>query len=338
MNQLSIFNKLHLDQKMVYNICRGLALVAGVFSFVMCSLLITNYLQSRTLDPLQNPALDSLIAKAQENPNDAQLKAQIREIDLLSRKALFINQWQIRTGSYILLVSVIVLLLSLKMMDNLRKNLPHPQGQLADNESWLLSTKIRQGIAGAGIFLIGTAAIFAMLSYSELDETGKSVVVKTASAEDFNRNWANFRGAGGLGISRSATAPLSWDIQSGQGIIWQSPVAKNGFKSPILWEEKIFLRGGDKKCLEIYVYARVDGARLWQSRVDEPSDPTVKNFRPGQDTGYAAPKMATDGRFVFAIFNTGLLAACDFNGNVIWTQNLGLPENHYGHFVFPDSF
>ncbi len=331
MNQFSILNKLHLKKETLYNICRGVAIVAAVFSFVMCTLLITNYLQSRMLDPLENPALERLISQLQDNPQDMQLKAQIREIDLLSRKALFINQWQIRTGSTILLAAVILLLITLKTMDTLQTKLPDPQGSLDDNEAWYLSTKIRQGIAALGLFLIGTAVIFAMLSYSELAETDKKMHAATASPQDFARNWANFRGPGGLGISPSKAAPVAWDIKSEAGIRWHVPVPKPGFNSPILWGENIFLCGGDKNSLAIFCYNIIDGELLWRSRVDDPNDKTLAEFRPQHDTGFAAPTMATNGRFVFAIFNTGLIAACDFNGNLIWTKNLGVPENHYGH-------
>ncbi len=41
--------------------------------------------------------------------------------------------------------------------------------------------------------------------------------------------------------------------------------------------------------------------------------------------------MATDGQRVFALFATGALAAFDFDGKKLWTQDLGLPENSYGH-------
>ena len=50
-----------------------------------------------------------------------------------------------------------------------------------------------------------------------------------------------------------------------------------------------------------------------------------------EDTGYAAPTMTTDGQRVFALFATGDIACLDFEGNRIWTKNLGMPENHYGH-------
>jgi outer membrane protein assembly factor BamB len=41
--------------------------------------------------------------------------------------------------------------------------------------------------------------------------------------------------------------------------------------------------------------------------------------------------MASDGRYVAAIFANGDLAAYDLDGKLAWPQSLGIPENPYGH-------
>ena len=50
-----------------------------------------------------------------------------------------------------------------------------------------------------------------------------------------------------------------------------------------------------------------------------------------EDTGLAAPTMATDGSRVFVLYGTGDVACFDFEGNRIWAKNIGVPANHYGH-------
>jgi outer membrane protein assembly factor BamB len=40
--------------------------------------------------------------------------------------------------------------------------------------------------------------------------------------------------------------------------------------------------------------------------------------------------MAVDGRLAFAVFANGDLAACDFEGNLAWSLNLGVPSSLYG--------
>src|SRR5208337_568149 len=56
-----------------------------------------------------------------------------------------------------------------------------------------------------------------------------------------------------------------------------------------------------------------------------------KPVKLNDDTGYAACTMATDGRYVAAIFANGDLAAYDLDGKLAWSQSLGIPDNPYGH-------
>jgi outer membrane protein assembly factor BamB len=51
----------------------------------------------------------------------------------------------------------------------------------------------------------------------------------------------------------------------------------------------------------------------------------------GEDTGYAAPTVVTDGRRVCAIFPTGDVGCFDFAGKREWLRNLGTPDSAYGY-------
>jgi outer membrane protein assembly factor BamB len=73
------------------------------------------------------------------------------------------------------------------------------------------------------------------------------------------------------------------------------------------------------------------GQLLWQHEISGLPRSGGKIQKPTEDTGYAAPTLATDGRYVAAIFATGDVSCIDMNGNRIWARNLGIPDNHYGH-------
>jgi outer membrane protein assembly factor BamB len=49
------------------------------------------------------------------------------------------------------------------------------------------------------------------------------------------------------------------------------------------------------------------------------------------DTGWAASTMAVDGRAMYAAFATGDLVALDFDGKIVWSRTLGVPEMNYGY-------
>jgi outer membrane protein assembly factor BamB len=343
-----------------YRVARGVAVVAFVFSLIVCILLIANYLQLKIVDPLNNPALTSLLQKLQLDPSDEELRDEIRAIDLLARKAYFSSQWQIRTGGFMLLGGVVLFIVCLKIMKELRPRIPQP-GKLRSEDSILRSKSLaRRLIATGGAILLVVALLFALLSYDELtdkgvlklgrimkmgkepedDIVGQSVdrfrliqegAIDYATAEEQRENWPSFRGPGGIGIAGAENAPTFWDGKSGEGILWKASLPKPGLNSPILWQELLFLSGADEDGQEVYCFNRNTGELLWSRQINDiPGSPDVLP-EVSPDTGYAAPTMTTDGQRVFAIFPTGDIVCFDFEGNRVWAKNLGMPENHYGH-------
>ena len=150
-------------KKILYNIAKHTAIVSVIFALVLSLLMIANYIQTKSVDPLNSKAISQLMLQLQQNPEDEALKEQIRALDLLARKAYFTNQWQIRAGGYLLFAFVLVFLISLKYMSSLQAQLPDlNQGPIAD-DSWekrLLARKYLVFI-GLGLFLL--AFVFAIV-------------------------------------------------------------------------------------------------------------------------------------------------------------------------------
>jgi outer membrane protein assembly factor BamB len=202
---------------------------------------------------------------------------------------------------------------------------------------------------------VGAAVVLAMTMRSEFpqgdEETlamsrpaaaGQSAAAAGASAgaaaapralpseEEFAKSWPRFRGPEGLGVSAYANVPQTWDAKSGKGIVWKMPVPLPGNNSPVVWGKRVFLSGADQRRREVYCFDAEKGKLLWQQAM--PSTPqSAAPPKVNEDTGYAASTTATDGRYLFAIFANGDLAAWDFSGRLAWSKSLGLPENSYGH-------
>jgi len=101
-----------------------------------------------------------------------------------------------------------------------------------------------------------------------------------------------------------------------------------------LWENRVFLTGADEERRIVYCFDNDDGKLLWEYELDPiPADatPLRMNVNMYPDTGYAASTPATDGERVYAIFATLDLVTLDFDGNLLWSKNLGVPDNHYGY-------
>ncbi len=146
---------------------QSIAFASGVFAFVLCILISVNYFQLKRADPLNSPAMKSLVERMNTNPDDQQVKLEIRELDLLSRKAFFTNRWQIKTGGYLLVFNVLILIICLKSIELLKAKLPEIPGSKMD-DFWD-KRKINQvWVAYAGISLVSVSLVFAFLTHNQL--------------------------------------------------------------------------------------------------------------------------------------------------------------------------
>jgi len=155
--------------KNTIKLLQSIAFASAMLAFVLCILISVNYFQVKSSDPLNSPVMKSLVDKYKSNPDDEQLKTEIRELDLLSRKAFFTNKWQIRTGGYLLLFSVLVVIICLKTVELVSPQIPELPGSNTDN-FWNLRKINRKWVAYSGIFLVSISLLFAFLTHNKLGE------------------------------------------------------------------------------------------------------------------------------------------------------------------------
>lgn len=333
---------------------RSLGAAACAISMALTVLLIANYVSLKRTDPIHSATLARLLEELKSQPQNEKLRTEIRELDLLARHAYFRSQHFTQLGSYLLLGSVLTTVIAFKALGTYRQKLPYPDPRapkedLAENARWA-----RNAVSTAGLLLAGFALMLALPWNSPLDELekapsapAKSVAksksaapaapaasaVPTApavSADDMLKNWPSFRGAAS-GKAASAGLPIAWDGSTGQGIAWKAAIPRTGFSSPIVWNDRIFVTGGDEEAREIYCFNLQKGALLWRHAVRDVPGAAAALPKVTDDTGFAAPTMATDGKHLFAIFATAEIVALDFDGKRLWAKSLGQPENPFGH-------
>ncbi len=91
-----------------------IAIIAGGFALLLAVLLIANFIQTKLNNPIENKTIPALVKRLSENPSDESLKAEIRAFDLMARKAYFTSQWQLRTGSYLMFLGLIISILAVR--------------------------------------------------------------------------------------------------------------------------------------------------------------------------------------------------------------------------------
>ncbi|MCL2289441.1 MAG: PQQ-binding-like beta-propeller repeat protein, partial [Bacteroidetes bacterium] len=163
------------------------------------------------------------------------------------------------------------------------------------------------------------------------DETDAETSVAITDTIEISKVTHNgFRGNNSLGISSARKVPISWNLASGKNILWQVPVPRKGYNSPVISGNKVFFSGADEKVRELFCYELSSGKQLW--KLEAKNIPGSPSQAPAttDDTGLAASTVATNGKVVCAIFGTGDLICADMDGKQLWAKNLGVPDNSYG--------
>ncbi len=314
--------------------------------------------------------INSLVERLRENPADSLLRNEIRTLDLLSRKAYFTSTWQIRTGGYLLLFSVALVIISLQIIEYRRKITPVLSSQYED-ETLLQHKKARRWIITGGSLILITAVVFGVMSADELsDKLNRTVSGESGSFEqsltsgevavtELNAGTPDSVKMVAINVEAdSATAAVSeapstkvvsndnypfFRVNAGVVSKRSVPVSWSGSSgSNMLWKVKVPLSGQSSPVIwgdNLFV----TGASTEKQEVYCLDANTGKLKWTGQvgngskkpkvseETGYAAPTAATDGAGVYAIFATGDIAGFDMSGKKLWEKDLGLPVNPYGH-------
>jgi len=171
------------------------------------------------------------------------------------------------------------------------------------------------------------------------------LVAGLASAETLDV-WPSWRGPAN-GVSTLRSLPVAWTGE--RNVAWKSEVPGRGHSSPVVWGDHIFLTtdvegdvvpgaapvkhtlegqpfvhpdsvgGTHKHTLKVLAYEIGTGKLLWER--------TAYSGKVFDDTHrfntYASPTPVTDGKYVYAWFDSQGLYKYDFDGNLVWSSLLG---------------
>ena len=118
--------KIDMDQEQKVKLAHRAMLISGIFCGVVALLLILNFWHMKQHEPLESKTIEALVERLSDEPDNEELKEEIRSFDLLARKAYFTSQWQVKTGTWLLLIGGIILAVSLKVYTDLRARIEEP--------------------------------------------------------------------------------------------------------------------------------------------------------------------------------------------------------------------
>jgi outer membrane protein assembly factor BamB len=181
-----------------------------------------------------------------------------------------------------------------------------------------------------------------------------SVVITAMAAPDpaAERFWHQWRGPYATGVSKYADPPLEWSET--KNIRWKVEIPGRGSASPVVWGDRIFVlsavpiglagpeshqpRGGlrprDRYRYVVLAIDRRTGKVVWErtAREEQPHEATH-----GDNGTYASSSAITDGRHVFAWFESQGMYVYDMDGKLVWSKDLGdkLMRNQFGEGSTP---
>ena len=169
------------------DIYRNIAAVTAIFIISLSVMLITNYFQVRGVTPLQTEVVETLKLLNDTNPDNPELQEQIRQLDLLARRAYFIQADHLKLGVYILLGMVAVFVVCLRFY--FKGEMHIPDKEIDPIDEWMLKSKSRKYITWSMFGLVGVSLFFVFLSSPFLatekteSATGETLIAESTQVE-----------------------------------------------------------------------------------------------------------------------------------------------------------
>ncbi|HEV2762219.1 MAG TPA: PQQ-binding-like beta-propeller repeat protein [Pyrinomonadaceae bacterium] len=175
------------------------------------------------------------------------------------------------------------------------------------------------------------------------------------------QNWPQFRGAGASGVAEGHATPVKWDAAKRENVIWKTAIPGLSHASPVVWGERVFVVTAEsaetaptfvakdrgiglapeepRHAWRVYALERATGKILWQRTAHEGVPRARRHVKATQ----ANSTPVTDGRTVVALLGSEGLFAYDFDGKLLWKQDLGVlnpglwgdPTSSWGHGSSP---
>ena len=155
-------HKKELNDNMKKKIFRNVAIVSAIFITTFSIMVIVNYFQVRGTTPLQTEVIETLKEINDQNANNPVLQEQIRQLDLMARKAYFVRMNQLTTGVYILLGMLVIFIICTRLYFAKDKDIPDKEIDPVDE--WVIKTKARRYVTMIASGVAAVALLFVVLS------------------------------------------------------------------------------------------------------------------------------------------------------------------------------
>ena len=199
------------NQDVLYQGALIATIVAVVFCLLVVGLLLANYLQARSADP-HNPArIDMMKAELAAQPDNQELRNQIRELDTRIRATYFQTRKRAVIGAYMLLAGLIVLIGALHFVLRFRQQVAPPAAPATPQQAWLATALNRRLVSILAVAMAGLLLVVAVLARHD---ASSEYVRAAAEMADTDRGDQQMDGSGLLGQGPEGGIPTEPAPQS----------------------------------------------------------------------------------------------------------------------------
>ena len=310
-------------KKILNGFAKKAAFISGAFTLFVLVLMLSDHIRAKNAFASAKPKLELMRAQITKTTNDETLRRDFANLELVYRRAYFVNDRQLQTGSMLLLAGVGVFFAMCVVI--LQTQMPQPEMPEKDalRERAHSDGKFRKILLGSSALSAIAATVFFMLPEKE---AATPQAPPYADFKDIDANWASLRGPRNDGVSRNITFEQGDELSEA----WKVEIPAQGFNSPVTFGDKIFLSGADDSSRNIFCYAQSDGKLLWKTGV---SAATKSNY--DDQSGPAPSTVSTDGLRVYALFPTGELICTSVDGELLYVKNFGTPDILYSYASSP---
>ena len=182
------------------------------------------------------------------------------------------------------------------------------------------------------------------------------MITSCASGDQLGPNdWPQFRGHRATGVADGRYPPTEWDVETGENVLWETPIPGLGLGGVVIAGERVFLvtaisEDEEEPSLKIGLYGAIapveddsvhtwkllclekrTGRILWERKLHE-GVPAIKRHT---KASHANTTPATDGQYVVAFLGSEGLHCFDIYGNSIWKKDLGVLDS--GFYMLPGA-
>lgn len=166
-------------------------------------------------------------------------------------------------------------------------------------------------------------------------------------------HWPSFRGPSAAGIGEGTT-PTTWNVETGENVLWRTAIPGLGVSSPIIWGDRLFVTTAvsenDDADLKVGLYGDISSAKdngvqswriycldrktgeiLWQREAKKSEPRSARHTK----ASHANSTPVTDGERVAAHFGSEGLFVWDMSGKLLWHKDFGKLVSAF--FRFPMS-